>query len=403
MRNEAPRGRFEREKIGKASRFALIPEGQAFFSELKGRIDSATVSVRLQSFLLGIDPVVGGPIVDALEQAARRGIKVQIMADGMFPLVSSGIVQRIFPEARETNEAIERIHQLEKEGLPISFRHPIERGIKNSPFQRDHTKNIIIDGEDPERAVGFIGGRNIWSKDLSQRDFMVRVQGEAVNFLKKDFDRTWRGMDIVQRTYTDSDGNMLVSDVRRTDEIPHMIIERMQQAKNRIWLETPYYDRQLLSGLLISLRRERPDLDIRFLTPQPDSNNHPNYRWLSRRYIKELVQKNVPVFAFQKGDTRAHHVFSHAKALLIDDEAIFGSSNFSARHTFHNLDPLGGINVFGSMNAEIEIFTKDPDFVKSMEEWFESGFVKSEVKQPEKNNLADLVYRTFRKRDRRFR
>lgn len=380
MKAERPGTISEKKEIPKkASTFELLGDGPEFFQELKGRIDASSTSVRLQSFLLGKD-TVGGPIFDALEQAARRGVKVQVIADGMVPWPFDNVGARRFARG------IQRLHE---EGLPIDFHYPVEKGVKHSPFQRDHTKNIIIDAEIPEKAVSYIGGRNIWKKDVKNHDFMVRMTGEMVDFAKQDFDKTWLGIDVQPMVYVDRDGNQLFSDTRNTDMIPNKIIQMMRDAKQRILLETPYYDRMHVTPALLEVRHNpAKHVDIQFVTPLPISNNHTNYKVSSPFYMNELAEKgnDIPVFGYKRGDSFFRHVFSHTKLALIDDTVVIGSSNFSKRL------------LLGGKNAEIELFTRDPHLVAQLEAWFARDRALSVPRIPSKPTILDILYRRLRRK-----
>lgn len=375
---------FERRELGNypPSTFTILPNGFGFFRDLKEKIDGAATSIRIQSFIFNHENV---GVIKSLETAARRGVPVQIIMDGMYPRPHNWVT------TKRTLGITRHVRQLISEGLPIDFVYPPkETDLPHASYRRDHAKNFVIDGEIPERAFAYIGGRNIWQSDLSNHDFMIRMTGEMANFAREDFDRTLQGMDSRGTRYVDTGGNMLVRDARKTYEIADISLSQLQAIlhepvpqPHRIWFTTPYYDRKLYSEMLIAIKKARPDIDIRFFSTKPINNNHWNYIVSSPFYLQELAENSIQVYEFQGG-------FSHGKAMLIDDLAIVGSSNFS------NLKWQGG------GNAELELFTRDGNFVKQLEDVFVDNFVHSVVRTPSQPTIFDLAYRRLRPKDPKF-
>jgi len=380
----------ERLRVRFKNEFMLLREGgQKFYDELIGEINGAQKSIQFQSFFFGKDlpwgPRVGGPVLKALEQAAKRGVVVQAVADGMVPPPFSTYV---------TLGAIHEIRKLEKKDVPIAFRYPIERGVRrslrNKLVQRDHTKLFVIDAELPGKSVAYIGGRNIWRKDIRNNDFMVRIKGPIVAEVKEKFDECWNGgrvevIDVDEdQSQMDTIGegqSRIIRDSRDTDRIPDTTVAAIKQAKKRIWIETPYLDRLHLSQLLIERKKENPELDIRFVTSRPWKNNQFPYILTSKYYMNELAENGITVYAFNGPQ------FDHAKAVLIDDDlAVAGSSNFSRR------------KFFAGRNAEVELFSRDKKFIAQIEEWFEKEFLESKPHISLGPNITDKIYRRFRKK-----
>jgi len=60
----------------------LFKSGEAFFPALIGRIDAAQREISLETYIFN-DDAAGRPISDALMNAARRGVKVRVITDGV--------------------------------------------------------------------------------------------------------------------------------------------------------------------------------------------------------------------------------------------------------------------------------------------------------------------------------
>lgn len=407
----------ETEKVTpRPSEFTLIDEAEPFFTDLQDSIRNAKSTIQFQSFLFGKTLLkknrsVGDTILDELKTAAKRGVNVQITTDGMFPIpfrwfVTRGAVRDIRKLKREL--AREDRDKPEEEKRKIEFQYAFEKfrgslnplkvagSLFNKLAERDHTKNIIIDAADPENGVAYIGGRNVWRKDRPNADFMVRIKGEMVGLASQAFQESWEKR-TEARVWSDSKGNEIVRDGRNTDAIFDKLIDAMKGAKQRIWLQTPYFDRVHLSPYIIALRKLLPSqVDMKFLTPVPASNNQGTYKISSPFYMQELSEEGISVKGYQKNDTFFHHVFNHAKGLIVDgaaDEAtgerapgvaVIGSSNFSKR------------KILGGRNAEVNLFIHDPEFIAQLEKWYEKCFAVSVDFGKEKPNPLHWFYRRLR-------
>lgn len=401
----------ETEKVTpRPSEFHLIDEAEPFFDELQQSIRNAKSTIQFQSFLFGRKHFFwntssqGDRIVTELQAAAQRGVKVEVMTDGMFPWPARWwVTKRAIHDLKSTQRKLakEDKDKPKEEKRNIEFRFPFEKfvvspnplkmagTIFNRLAERDHTKNIIIDADDPKNGVAYIGGRNAWSKDPANADFMVRIKGEMVGLAAKAFEESWEGKAEAQ-VWSDAKGNEIVRDGRNTDVIFDKLIDNMKGAKQRIWLQTPYFDRVHLSPYLIALRKLLPSqVNMRFVTPFPISNNHTNYRISSPFYMQELSEEGIQVKAYKENVNLSgfgrikkifpwlRYVFSHAKGLLVDGAvnpqtgeresgvAVIGSSNFSKR------------KILGGRNAEVNLFIHEPEFLAQLETWYEKCFATS--------------------------
>ncbi|MCJ9712838.1 phospholipase D-like domain-containing protein, partial [Bordetella hinzii] len=148
----------------------LLQNGADFFPALCAAIDQASVSVHLETYIFILDRT-GRQVLDCLERAARRGVKVRVVLDG-------------FGSAATAPEVMRRIN--EAGGHCRVFR-PEPRWLGRLKFSRSrlHRKVTVIDA-----AIAFVGGINIVDDydDLDPADgiagprfdFAVRIEGPLV-------------------------------------------------------------------------------------------------------------------------------------------------------------------------------------------------------------------------------
>lgn len=401
------------------SEFTLIDEADTFFNELQESIRNAKSTIQFQSFLFdkgslfGVDDTVAsGRITKELEDAARRGVHIQVMTDGMFPFVRGVVTRGVGRRLRLLQHELQvKAQSGDTKVGSIEFKYAeekrplIQKGLRRTLralvdrfVERDHTKNLIIDPQDPENGVAYIGGRNVWRYDEANTDFMVRIKGEMVGFASQSFQKAWEG-DSTPGVWTDSKGNEIVRDVRNSDIIFDKVVNAVRDIKQRVWLQTPYFDRMHVSPYLIALRNLNRSLDVRLSTPVPPSNNHRNFRVSGKYYLKELAEEGIDIWGYRSKDPREKWVLNHGKGLLIDgmaddrtDEraeglAVVGSSNFNKRR------------IIGGRNAEVNLFIRDPQFILEMEKWFEKCFTTSIPYQPENLKWRYWLYRKRRQKN----
>jgi len=147
----------------------LLEGGQALFPAMLDAIGQAVQEVRLETYIFNADPA-GEQLVSALEQAARRGVAVYLVVDGVgTPRLPAAWTRRL-----DVSGVQWRIFQpLGRLGLLIPSR-----------WRRLHRKLCVVDGQ-----VAFCGGINVlddWHDPNHGRlqaprfDFAVRVSGPLV-------------------------------------------------------------------------------------------------------------------------------------------------------------------------------------------------------------------------------
>lgn len=159
----------------------LLAGGEAYFAALEGAIQSAQVSVALETYIFDFHGA-GEKIAMALLRAAERGVAVRLMVDG--------VGTRHIPSNWR--------HDWTKAGVDMVQFSPLGGlGLLiPSRWRRLHRKLCVVDG-----SVAFCGGINIlddWfdpnhgALDEPRYDFAVRVHGMMVEPIAHTMDVLWR-------------------------------------------------------------------------------------------------------------------------------------------------------------------------------------------------------------------
>jgi cardiolipin synthase len=163
------------------NRVRLFSTGDDYFAALTQRIEAAQADVALETYIY-CDDVAGRPIGEALMRAAKRGVRVRVITDGIgtrrLPLfdewLTAGVEHRIYNP-----------HVFGRFG-----------------FSRTHRKIAVVDGR-----FAFCGGINIVDDfDASGHrlpfprwDFAVELTGPVVAQVSSAFDIQWRRIEAGRR------------------------------------------------------------------------------------------------------------------------------------------------------------------------------------------------------------
>ena len=106
------------------------------------------------------------------------------------------------------------------------------------------------------------------------------------------------------------------------------LIWRMNRAKKRIWLMTPYFipKRSLIKAIG---KAALSGADVRILISY--ENDVKLFKWLHYFYFRYLMKKGVSIYHYDKS-------ILHAKCYIIDNFITIGSSNLNHRSLLHDLE-----------------------------------------------------------------
>ncbi|MDE2151485.1 MAG: cardiolipin synthase ClsB [Betaproteobacteria bacterium] len=365
----------------------LLPLGQSLFPALLRAWGEARSSIWVETYIFH-DDATGLELAEALIAAARRGVQVRVLVDGLGS-------NRSIPTLR---------HRFEAAGVEFMVYRPWRRWIdllQRGHWRRLHRKMCVVDAR-----VAFVGGINLiddcydihhgWSEQ-PRLDYAVSVQGPVVAQVLRSMRRLWLrtvatgsvqrglrrapgprllGSQEQRRRYVEelraagvlpgSRGRraarlaavsapaaaacaggaapqraalVLRDNLLRRRSIEHCYIQAIDEARESVLLVCPYfYPGQAFRDSLkaAALRGVRVSLLLQ---------GRADYRaaaWAAQALYRELIDAGVSIHEYQKA-------YLHGKVAVVDEAwATVGSSN---------IDPLSLL-----VNREANVVVRDAGF-----------------------------------------
>ena len=298
------------------NRVELLNNGDQFFPAMLRSIRGAKTSINLESYIFNSDRT-GQMFVEALMDAARRGVEVRLLVDG-----KGGLPQPLLDRLRQA-------------GVDARIFRPIRLRTLLRIGRRTHRKILVTDG-----AVCFTGGAGIadeWLGDARNprewREVQVQAAGPVAAQMQAIFGEDW--------TYTTGEilggekffprlapaGDMLAQAVKASrgdaSSMAKMLyFVAIQAAERSIHIQNAYFlpDAQLRGALVAAARR---GVDVRVMVPGRDSNVAP-VRMASRHHYGELLLGGVKIYEY-------NGTMMHNKTAVVDGLfSTIGSINFDA-------------------------------------------------------------------------
>lgn len=306
--------------------YKLLSNSHLFLDDLEKEIKKAKSTIDLQFHTFEADSV-GNRVAECLFAANRRGVKIRFIIDHFIDLFHNDYfiyrprlnrtLQRIITgEWKNTKNLLKKMSET---GIEVRRTNPLGFLKLRKAFQRNHKKMVTIDSNDPKRAIVYIGGCNLSEHNASWNDFMVKMKGDMVPVLQKDFNATWEGKDADGKIEY-GDGIVLTDSSKGSHEIIPFAIDLINNSKKRVIAESPYLRGKNLWKSLIEASCHGVDVSIII----PLNNNHKRFSAPTGSSLKKLMENGIKVYRF-----KGNKGMTHAKALLVDDIAMFGSSNLS--------------------------------------------------------------------------
>ncbi|MFD1708705.1 cardiolipin synthase [Siminovitchia sediminis] len=325
----------------------LITTGPDLFSNYFDDLYKAKESIHVLFYIVKNDHF-SELFFEALMDQAHKGIKVRLLLDWFG---SRKIKKKVIKKARGAGIEVVYGH---RPRLPFLF---------FSLQQRNHRKVTIMDGK-----VGYVGGFNVGKEYINLdpvltpwRDYHLRVEGEGVADLQKEFLLDWKratGKDHLEdpdlfpplETGRMSHRFLPTQGIEAEKEILRLINE----AEKSIFIGTPYFipPDAVFSGLVRAIER-----GVTVTVLVPNMSDHPLVKEASLHYLRIILAGGGSVYQYETG-------FFHAKVLLIDQKVCdIGTANFDCR-SFH-------------INFEINCFVYDPEFICETEKVLQADISRS--------------------------
>lgn len=337
----------------------LLETGLELFPALIAAIDAAHEDIYFETYIWACDEVAGS-IEQALNRAARRGVRVRVLADWW----GTG------------HRGCSR--------LAISF---AEAGVRYRVFNpwfrrgvtRTHRKLTVID-----REVAFVGGINVnddWVCDYDpdtrlpapRWDFAAQVRGPLVAAIHFEMQVQWARVgrlglirriglfrEMRKELPMDGDRPMLAAfvvrdNLRNRHTIQRAYLQAIGRARKSVLLANPYFAPGHKFRMALAHAAQR-GVEVKLLIGVGEI-------WLqdmvARSFYPKLLASGVQVIEYRKTQL-------HAKVAVIDDDwSTVGSSN------------CDGLSLF--LNQEANVVVKDAGFADSMRAHIERGMADGVV------------------------
>ncbi|MFK2911244.1 cardiolipin synthase ClsB [Pseudomonas sp. 3HC3] len=311
----------------------LLINGEQYYPRVFEAMAQAREEILLETFII-FDDKVGQQLQQVLIDAARRGVRVEVAADGY----GTADLPAAFISAM--TDAGVSFHAFDPQ--------PRLLGMRTNLFRRLHRKIVVVDGE---RA--FIGGIN-YSADhlgdfgaMAKQDYAVEVTGPVVAQVHASSKRLMSpvlqppsAVRPVTEPVGGSDAVLIERDNgMRSNDIEAHYLQAFRKARQRIVVANAYFfpGYRLMRELRNAARR---GVEVHLIL-----QGQPDMRWvraLSRLLYNYLLRDGVMIHEYCQRPL-------HGKVALVDDQWVtVGSSN---------LDPLSL-----SFNLEANLFIRDRAF-----------------------------------------
>lgn len=320
----------------------LYTFGEDLYRDMLHEIATATRTVLLETYIWKSDGV-GRRFMQAINDAARRGVDVYVIYDGFANLVVPPSFYDFHPS----------VHVLR---FPVFRASILFTNVRGTGF--DHRKVLVVDDR-----VGFVGGYNIGSLYAKQwRDTHLKITGPSVWDLRQAFTSMWNSnrrrlwSRHARPELPEVAAGFWEPRIQAVNNIPSNLVfptrgvylDAINRAGKHILITTAYFipDRQILDALLAASKR---GVDVRVIIPE--ASNHVLADWLSRGFYTALLRAGVTILLYQ-------NAMIHAKTATVDGEwSIVGTAN------------LDRLSLTGNYEIGMEIY--DTDLAGDLERIFE--------------------------------
>ncbi len=343
----------------------LLHDGAQALPAMLEAIEDAEREILLEMYWFGSDQT-GRQFAEALMSRAREGIRVRVIYDAVGSIETD---QRMFADMRAAGCEVEEFN-------PIApWRARFRVGLVN---HRNHRKLLVVD-----RQIGFTGGVNLgdeWAPVESGgggwRDDTVRIEGPAVDQMRRIFDHGWRlmvdpaaaaGPRFLPGGAEEGGGGSRVLVLanhypgeRRA--IRYEYLRQIERARRSVCITNSYFvpDGRIVRALARAAAR---GADVRVIVP---GRSDVTAVWhAARKLYGRLLEAGIQLYEWQGS-------MLHAKTAVIDGRwCTIGTYNLDSRSFRFNLEVTAAIEDSAIAGAMERRFAEDLANTKpvSLPEW----------------------------------
>ncbi|GMM60697.1 phospholipase D-like domain-containing protein [Novosphingobium pituita] len=302
---------------------SLAPDNRAAIAAMIADIEAARANVHV-CFYIWLPDESGSLLALALARAARRGVRVRVLADalGSRQFVRSPLWEEMRASGVDAREA-----------LPVgNLAWTLIRGRVDL---RNHRKTLIVDN-----AVAWCGSQNAADPEFRIKprfapwvDIMTRWHGPIARHWQFLFAADWMAEDgddltaLLTAPLPEPQGDIVAQGIGTGPTVaygamPSCFAALIHAARRTLTITTPYFvpGEQVLSALMAAARR-----GVETTLVVPHRNDSRFVGAASRSHYPALLEAGVEIHEFVPG-------LLHAKTMVVDESAaIVGSANLDRR------------------------------------------------------------------------
>jgi len=344
--------------VARGNRYEVLTNGDQFFPAMLAAINQAKKRISFETYIYDTGSVADR-FTAALEEAARRGVHVQLTVDSV--------------GASKMEKA--HIDRLRAAGCSVvSFNTPHWYSLEELNY-RTHRKILVVDGE-----IAFTGGAGVADHWLGHaqdpehwRDTQVRATGPIARLLEGGFyENVFEGgkpvaaeLDDPKPPADDQGPTILVrsSPSGGSSDLKRLYLLLIASATKTLDITTPYFvtDESTSWALDDAVKR---GVKVRILV-EGDKTDAMPVKYASRQAYDDLLARGIALYEYQP-------TMMHTKSLVVDGViSMFGSANFDNR----SLELNDELNVTVASRDLAARFTRDleEDIARAkplrLEEW----------------------------------
>jgi cardiolipin synthase len=331
------------------SEFRWLVNGQIALAEMLLAIEAAQASIRLEMYIFTAGPTAER-FRQALMKACRRGVKVQILADG---LGSFSLPDSYWDDLRAGGGEFRWFNPVSLRRLSI----------------RDHRKILVCDD-----ALAFIGGFNIAEEyegdgvNSGWRDLGMSVRGPLAGELAGAFDTMFAAADYKHKPFM----RLRASDRQKTVHAPEARLLLGAPGRNNLIKRALRQDLEraqevrIMCAYFLPPRRMRRDLSRvvrrggRAILILPHKTDVPFSRLAAQSVYRRLLIAGVEIYEYEPQ-------ILHAKMFLMDGILYVGSANLDSRSLNINYELLARLTDPRLAQEARELFDGDLKHCRKIE------------------------------------
>jgi cardiolipin synthase A/B len=330
--------------LTRGNRYDVLTNGDQIFPAMLEAIRGARRRISFETYIYD-EGEIANQFTSALEEAARRGVRVNLVVDSVG---GSGM--------RE-----EDVKRLEAAGCRIGRFNSLKWYNLEEVNYRTHRKILVVDGE-----VGFTGGAGIADHWLGHaqdkdhwRDTQVRMRGPIVRLVEAAFYENFvetAGEVAPELDPPSSDPDdtgrsfaLRSSPTGGSNDLKRLYLLAIASARRSVDITTPYFVTDESSNWSLQDAQSR-GVKVRILV-EGDITDAMPVKYASRQAYERLMSLGVEVYEYQP-------TMMHTKVVVVDGAwSMFGSANFDNRSL--------------ELNDELNVAVSDHDLARRLLEDFE--------------------------------